>query len=73
MPHVMLDHSFDTKDEAGRGFAGQGFWLMLRTADRLDLYTSPQGTTMVVTVSRSSSGDEMPSVVRSASLAAEAT
>ena len=71
MPRVMLDHSFDTKDEARRGFAGQGFWLMLRTADRLDLYTGPQGTTLVVTVGRGSSGDEMPSMVRSASLSIE--
>ena len=58
MPRVMLEHAFETKDDQQRGFAGQGFWLMLRTADRLDLHTGPQGTTLVLTVSRHSLGDE---------------
>ena len=70
MPRVMLDHAFETKDDNKRGFAGQGFWLMLRTADRLDLYTSTQGTTLVLTVTRRSVSEEMPSTVRAAAFPA---
>ena len=47
LPRAALERGFSTK-----GTLGQGFWLMLQTADNLDLLTNENGTTIVITVYR---------------------
>jgi len=43
IPQATLDRGYSTA-----GTFGHGFWLMLRTADRVWLLTGPAGTTVVV-------------------------
>lgn len=47
LPRATLEQGFSTKDSLGHGF-----WLMLRTADRVDLLTGASGTTLVLTLRR---------------------
>jgi anti-sigma regulatory factor (Ser/Thr protein kinase) len=47
LPRATLERGFSTKDSLGHGF-----WMMLHTADHVDLLTSPRGTTLVLTVNR---------------------
>ena len=43
LPRATLEPGFSTA-----GSLGHGFWMILKTADRIYLYTSPDGTTVVL-------------------------
>ena len=45
LPRAALEFGYSTKDSLG-----QGFWLMLRSADSVFLLTGSTGTTVVLTV-----------------------
>jgi len=53
---ATLERGFSTR---AAGF-GHGFWLMVRTADRVFLLTGPGGTTLLLEKEREASGLPLP-------------
>ena len=43
LPRATLERGYTTA-----GGLGHGFWMILKTADHIYLYTSPDGTTVVI-------------------------